>query len=461
MKLSFRESLSLLFVFLMLNACKKDTDEHAPHPQSGYDAELLEVLETVSDGAGPAHFKLPASDAYSEIPQDPNNPLTASKVELGKFLFHETGIGKNPRLFTSSEEFSCASCHHAGAGFQAGIAQGIGEGGTGFGFAGEARTVHPEYFDNPVWQDSADVQAIRSPSVLNVAFQKNMLWNGQFGATGVNEGTDRLWTEGTPVAFNHLGFEGVETQAIAGQTVHRQVVDQDFCTEYSEYMSLFKNAFGDVPESTDELRIYAGLAIAAYERTLLANEAPFQKWLSGAYSAMSDAEKRGALLFFGKAECVTCHTGPALNSMEFHAYGMNDLFMLPDVIGAFPVSPENLGRSAFTKDPDDLFKFKVPQLYNLREARFLGHGASFTSIREVVEYKNEGIPQNHMVDPGLLAPEFTPLFLTSEEVDDLVAFLKNGLNDPHLERYVPAELPSGMCFPNADEQSMIDHGCAE
>lgn len=444
-----------------LAACKKDVDENMPPENGQLDSELLAALEANSHGEGSAYYRLPASDDFANIPQDPNNPITAAKVNLGKFLFHETGIGKNPRMFTSSEEYSCASCHHASAGFQAGIAQGIGEGGTGFGFAGEGRTVHPEYFDSPIWKDSVDVQAIRSPTVLNVAFQKNMLWNGQFGATGVNEGTERLWPDDTPVRFNHLGFEGVETQAIAGQEVHRQQVDQDFCVEYSGYMTLFEQAFGSVPESIEELRINAGLAIAAYERTLLSNEAPFQHWLGGSRNALSDAEKRGAILFFGKADCGSCHTGPALNSMEFHAYGMNDLYMQPNVIGASPVSPENIGRSAFTKDPADLFKFKVPQLYNLRDVGFLGHGASFSSIREVVEYKNEGLPQHPHLTVAEMSEGFTPLFLTPAEVDDLTAFLENSLYDPHLERYVPGELPTGMCFPNADEQSMIDQGCAE
>ncbi|MFN2424568.1 MAG: cytochrome-c peroxidase [Cryomorphaceae bacterium] len=454
-------SILLLAGVVYLVACKKDIDDNTP-PENGHlDNELLAALEANSNGEGPAYFTLPASDDYANIPQDPNNPITAAKVNLGKFLFHETGIAKNPRLFTSSEEFSCASCHHAAAGFQSGIAQGIGEGGMGFGFAGEGRTVHPEYFDSPIWKDSVDVQAIRSPSVLNVAFQTNMLWNGQFGATGVNEGTDRLWTEGTPLTFNNLGFEGVETQAIAAQTVHRQQVDQEFCQEYSEYMTLFEQAFGTVPESIDELRINAGLAIAAYERTMLANEAPFQHWLKGSRNALSDMEKRGALLFFGKAECVTCHTGPALNSMEFHAYGMNDLYMRPDVIIATPVSMENVGRAAFTKDPADLFQFKVPQLYNMRDARILGHGASFDGVREVVEYKNAGLPQHPHLTAAEMSDKFTPLFLTQAEVDDLVSFLENALHDPALERYVPTELPTGMCFPNADTQSMIDLGCAE
>ncbi len=453
--------LALLGAMLSLTSCKKDTEDEPPFSTSNLDAELLELIEAASDGAGPHYFRLPASNAYSDIPQDPNNPLSASKVELGKFLFHETGIGKNPRMFTSEGQFSCASCHHAAAGFQAGIAQGIGEGGFGFGLAGEGRTVHPEYFNNPIWSDSLDVQPIRSPSALNVAFQTNMLWNGQFGATHVNEGTSHAWTAGTPKEFNNLGFHGVETQAIAGQVVHRQMVDHDFCVEYADYMDLFQNAFGDVPQSIEELRIHSGLAIAAYERTLLANQAPFQKWLAGSRSLMSDSEKRGAMLFFGKAECSSCHTGPALNSMEFHAYGMNDIYTSPMAIMASESDEENLGRGGFTGNQEDMYKFKVPQLYNLREAGFLGHGSSFKSIREVVEYKNAGIPENPMVPAGQLAAEFTPLLLTPDEVDDLVNFLENALNDPHLDRYVPSELPTGMCFPNADTQSMIDHGCAE
>ena len=70
---------------------------------------------------------------------------------------------------------------------------------------------------------------------------------------------------------------------------------------------------------------FAGLAVAAYERTVLANQAPFQAWLRGNTGALTDRQKAGATVFFGKAGCVSCHTGPALNSMAFHAIGMNDL----------------------------------------------------------------------------------------------------------------------------------------
>ena len=145
------------------------------------------------------------------------------------------------------------------------------------------------------------------------------------------------------------------------------------------YVKLFDQAF---PGEMDPLnRENAGLAIAAYERTLLSNQAPFQRWLDGDLTAMTDAEKRGAVLFFGKAGCVDCHNGPALSSMTFYALGMNNLDG-PGVYGDGPAAAEgaNLGRASFTGNPADEYKFKTPQLYNLTDSPFYGHGGNFRSV---------------------------------------------------------------------------------
>jgi cytochrome c peroxidase len=103
-------------------------------------------------------------------------------------------------------------------------------------------------------------------------------------------------------------------------------------------------------------------------------------------SWLGDDAFRGAALFFGKANCVACHTGPALNTMAFRAIGMGDLEGT-GVTGYDPTKPEHLGRGGFTGIADDNFKFKVPQLYNLTDSPFLGHGGMFTSLREILDYK--------------------------------------------------------------------------
>lgn len=417
------------------------------------DAVLTQQLESAAPaGAGTAYFVLPSSAELDAIPQDPRNRLSNRKVVLGSFLFHETALSSMARHDEGTYTYSCATCHHAAAGFQSGRRQGIGDGGVGFGGKGEARERNPNYPEADV-----DVQQIRSPSALNIAYQTNVLWNGQFGATGVNAGTEAQWTPGTPKEKNTLGYEGVETQAIAGMTVHRLQMDADTAQRLG-YKAWFDSAFADVPEASRYSAETAGLAIAAYERTLLADEAPFQRWLRGDRGAMSAQQKQGAILFFGAAGCAACHTGPALDSMTFHALGMNDL-VGDGVIASNAAAPEHKGRGGFTLRDEDMYRFKTPQLYNLKDVGALGHGASFGSVDAVVRYKNAAVPQNGNVPPTQLAREFVPLGLDDRQIAALVDFIDNALYDPRLTRYVPAALPSGLCFPNNDPASRVPGMC--
>ena len=171
-------------------------------------------------------------------------------------------------------------------------------------------------------------------------------------------------------------------------------------------------------------------------------------------------KKKGAILFFGKANCSSCHNGPALNSMSFHAIGMKDLYeVAEETFNTSASDGANLGRGSFTKNAADNHKFKVPQLYNLEETPFYGHGSSFRTIRDVVDYKNKAIPENSNVPTEQLASEFIPLNLSDEEVDQLTAFITHGLRDPNLMRYQPTTLPSGLCTPFNDTQARTDLGC--
>ena len=444
MKRVFTAYPTLLPIFLLTLAACKPENEPTTTP---FDHELQQAL--VRAGGDLNFFKLPAPTDYASIPQDPKNPLTPQKVELGKFLYHETGLAVNPTRKAGQLTYSCASCHHVDAGFQACVPQGIGEGGVGFGKFGENRVKDAQYKEHEL-----DVQPIRSPSVLHVAYQPNMLWNGQFGATGVNIGTEASWTPGTPRATNRMGFEGVETQAIAGMGVHRLAPNAALFRN-STYRQLFERAYPTQTEPNRYTVEHIALAIAAYERTLLATEAPFQQWLKGRKGALTDNQKQGALLFFGKANCVACHTGPALNSMAFYALGM------PDLTGSrthniHPGQPEHLGRGGFTGKTHELFQFKVPQLYNLRDSPFMGHGGNFRTVREVITYKNRAIPANPRVPQQQLAREFVPLRLSAEEINQLTDFVENGLHDPNLKRYTPTLTPSGHCFPNNDLQTRVD-----
>jgi cytochrome c peroxidase len=146
--------------------------------------------------------------------------------------------------------------------------------------------------------------------------------------------------------------------------------------------------------------------------------------------------------------------------MEFYALGMKDLFECEEaVFKADPGLSDHMGRGGFTGNAEDNYKFKVPQLYNLKDSPFLGHGSTFRTIRSVIEYKNQAIKENAAVPNGQLAAQFQPLGLSNAEIDDLTAFIKNGLHDPDLLRYQPSSVNSGNCIPFNDPMARADLGC--
>jgi cytochrome c peroxidase len=436
MKNYFAKFLSiLLHLILSLAICLADSGTAFASTSSNFLNHRLEQLVKTSapDARGLNYFILPDNTDLSSIPSDSNNVLTPQKVQLGKFLFHETALSINAANIKHWQHASCASCHFAQAGFRSNQLLALGTGGIGWN---KERRLDPN-----ISYASIDKQKILAPSILNTAFQHVMLWDGRAGSNGVNQ--HEPYIKNTYI--NRYGLDGLETQAIDGLSVHK--MGTAAISEISEYQRLFAEAFPDRPYVKNELEDLkrTGLAIAAYERTVLANQAPFQKWLKGDKSAMNDSELRGAITFFSST-CIKCHTGPNLAKDDFYAVGFQD--------HPSEISGLNLGRSSVSRRDRDDFKFKVPQLYNLVDSFPYGHGGSFDSLRDVVEYFSNGKPQKLATRySNRLSIWFQPLNFSQEEVDDLVIFLSTGLRDPELLRYVPSEIPSGLCFPNNDPES--------
>ena len=417
------------------------------------DVQLEKTVLRLSASGDLSEWRFPDENNLAAIPAGAGNQLTKEKVALGKLLFYETALGRNSLHSAGRMTFSCSSCHVPEAGFTAGRIQGIADGAQAFGINGDTRQVIDHYEESEI-----DAQGARPLSMLAVAYVQNSMWNGSFGAHHNNVGTEELWGVADPsTEVNHLGLDGLEAQNIEGTVVHRMTID-NYVLDTLGYRILFDKAFGDWPGNARYGRVAFSFALSAYLRTLLPNRAPWQEWLKGDHYALTEAQKRGALLFFGKAGCYRCHQGPALNGNEFHAVGVKDL---SDVGGLRTGLDDlrNLGRGGFTQRPEDNYRFKVPQLYNVGDMPFYFHGSSHDNLRELVEYFNAGVPENPRIPSENISPYFHPLDLNPAEVDDLVDFLDNGLRDAELRRYVPDAVLSGNCFPNNDPQSRRDLGC--
>ncbi len=177
----------------------------------------------------------------------------------------------------------------------------------------------------------------------------------------------------------------------------------------SEYRRRFQTVFGGRVTSA---RIAE--AIAAFERTLTAPETPFDRHLAGDSDALSPAAERGMALFFSDARCSECHPSPRLTDGEFHNVGAAD-----------PALPVDEGRRAVTGRREDEGAFKTPALRNVSQTAPYMHNGRFKTLREVVEHYNFGAVNplgNEHRDERLEV-----LYLSEDQVDDLVAFLTQGL----------------------------------
>ncbi len=432
----------VVVLFIMCMSCANDI-------KSSLESQLRKAIVASSITGNIDHYVMPDSRDYKALPnQDSNNPITREKVELGQQLFFETGLAQNSLRPESYETYSCSSCHVPNKGFLPGRMQGIADGGQGFGDNGSFRTLMPSYQESEI-----DAQGNRPLTVMNVTFMTNTLWSGTFGANDQNVDTEANWTGLAEI--NNTGYVGLEAQNIEGLHLHRMAINDKVLYDFG-YADMFDEAFPEINKEERYSPVTASFALSAYLRTILTNQSPFQDFLKGDNNAMTINQKLGGLVFFGKAECYKCHNSPALGSTKFYALGTPDMHE----IGGLNTSaddPRLLGRASFTKDDSDNYKFKVPQLYNLKDYATFFHGSSKNEIEEVVDFKINAKSQNTNV-PDELMP-LTRLDLTKKERNDLIDFLTYALYDYDMERYMPNSVLSGYCFPNNDSKSKEDMGC--
>lgn len=305
------------------------------------------------------------------IPRD--NPQSAAKVQLGHQLVFDTRLSKN-------ESMSCTSCHLPAAG-------GAGPTPRAFGHGGELGR----------W----------APSWVNSGYYTSLFWDGR--AASLEQQTGAL--------PGHMG--PISATAEMGGTVDDAIARLNAVPAYKKE---FNAVFG-----TDATPVAVAQAIAAFERTLVARHAPFQRYVDGDRKALSAAAKRGFEVFRGKGACISCHTPPTLTDNRFHNIG---------VPAAGPLADDE-GRFAVTKNPADKGAFKTPSLYNSGSLAFYMHDGAFSKLSQVVaHYSQGGNPKDPNQDKLIF-----PLNLSKKEQSDLVAFL-DSLTDKRLDAISkPADLP--------------------
>jgi cytochrome c peroxidase len=284
------------------------------------------------------------------IPKD--NPMTAAKVELGKMLYFDTRLSKDGTI-------SCATCHDPKMAWaehrptSAGIHQQVGD--------------------------------RNAPTVINAAYLQSQFWDGR--AKSLEE--QALGPIENPVEMGHkMEFVIEDLKKIPG------------------YTSRFQGVFG-----TDVTKEGVAKAIAAFERTILSGDSPYDRHEDGDENALSEAQQRGLDVFLNKGMCATCHAPPLFTNSRFYNAGVDADKEHPDE-----------GRKKVTGKDSDVGKFRVPALREVANTAPYFHDGSAATLEEAVRLMAGGGKDN----PNLSAilKSVREAELTDQDVKDLVGFLK-------------------------------------
>ncbi|GAA5186027.1 cytochrome c peroxidase [Ferrimonas gelatinilytica] len=326
--------------------------------------------------------------------QGVNSQMTAADprwIALGRQLFLDRRLSVNGTL-------SCANCHVPAMGFTHHQME------TAVGVAGRAGRRN-------------------APTLLNVGRLPALFWDGREGDLEA-----QIWG---PL---------LDPSEMANPS-RQAVVDR--LAALPDYQVRFEVAFAG-PVTAQRL----GQALAAYQRSLVAMDSPWQRWLSGEVEALSDEARQGLVLFGGKAGCYACHPLQSADGLmtdhHYHRTGAGAPqrdrrpVLLPDgsqtqlgtLVNVGGAARPDLGRAEVTGEPTDQGKFRTPGLRNVALTPPYMHDGSLPTLAAVVAFYNAG--GGPVADKS---PRVMPLHLSAEEQRQLVAFLQ-ALTGREAQRWV-------------------------
>jgi cytochrome c peroxidase len=437
----------------------------------------------------------------SQLERRLGRPVNPDLAKLGRLLWFDN-------VHSLHQDNTCGGCHSPSNGF--GDTQSIAIG------VDSNRLVGPNR--------SGPRNQRRSPLVINTAFYPKLMWNGRFFANALhpthlgdpfqnNFGFTFPAPEGQSLSHHdHL----LQAQAFIPPTELVEVAGFTGTagTDLSERFAIFDNGAGvpvPLPDGSgfrnDPIRAKGleilnsisgyrkafgavfpevrggapitfdmfGRAIAEFEFTLVFADAPIDRFARGSHSAMTLAEKRGALVFFGEGRCVTCHAVSGSANEMFSDF-RNHVAGIPQLAPPFGVGTSNMiydgpgenedfGAMQISGDPSDKYKFRTAPLRNVALAPAFFHNGAFTRLEDAIRFhvdptqsydpRSAGIDADlavrfgPRVDPSLLHPLFKKggIRLSPSQLSDVTQFVRTGLLDrratrAHLCRLVPKVVPS-------------------
>jgi cytochrome c peroxidase len=360
------------------------------------------------------------------------NPITEQKRVLGKILFFDEQM-------SASNTVACATCHVLGrAGSDPRVARNPGVDGI-FNTPDDLLTspgvIHSDATNFYVWDTKYGLNPQASgraaPSPIDAAYAPELFWDGRASGQFVDPQTGQVaivsggalesQCVNPPVSSVEMGHDGIDWNAVTAKLARVRPLDlatnmppdvQGVLASHPSYPDLFRQAFGDAQITSQRV----AFALGTYERTLIADQTPWDRFVAGDPTALTQGQQAG-LNFFNN-NCNVCHTAPLFSNEGFRNIGLRP-------------PAEDLGRQNVTGDTNDRGKFKVPSLRNAGLKTSYMHNGEFTNVGQVVGFYAHapGAPPQF---PDNRDPLIGALRIPPQVAPALIDFVTNGLTDPRV-----------------------------
>jgi cytochrome c peroxidase len=333
-----------------------------------------------------------------------DNPTTAAKVDLGRALFWDP-------VLSGARDVSCATCHHPATGYADALELAIGENGQGQGATRHFRSPNTIPFGQR-----------NSQTVLNTAFN-GLTTTGTVDPAAApmfwDERANSLETQSLlPIAKleemrGHQYAEGAAPDSVVARL--RRI---------PAYEALFEAAFaGTTPVTATNI----SKALACFERTLVATDSPFDRYMRGTTSALTAQQVQGMQAFV-QSGCANCHNGPMLSDYQLHVLGVAD----------------NAKNTTSDTGANGTYAFRTPSLRNVALTAPYMHSGTLHNLQAVLDFYDSGRGGARSANPHVATSRLDPLFPTNvANKQAIIAFL-NSLTAATYDRTVPRAVPSGL-----------------
>ena len=390
---------------------------------------VIYIISTSSIRTAFAQPGPPPPQPLPPVPVPPENPITEPKRVLGKILFWEEQL-------SSDNTISCGTCHKpAVGGADPRIARNPGFDGllnTADDVFASPGVIHCDsdktYEPDAVFKLSPQITPRAANPAVMAMFAPELFWDGRATSafTDPQSGLVKIASGGALesqavaplVSTVEMGHESRDWNQISSKLaisipmVLARNLPPDVASAISAnptYPDLFTAAFGDPAINSERI----AFAIATYERTLNANQTPWDRFIAGDTTAMTPGQVQGWNVLRG-SPCVACHTPPLFTDNTYQNIGLR------------PIA-EDIGRQEVTGNAAHRGQFKVPTLRNVGLKPTFMHTGIFTTLNQVIAFYANGPGQF----PNNRSP-LLPIGLPPPNVPQVVDFLANGLTDPRV-----------------------------